>query len=116
MLKKLLALVTSLSLVASVGLSALALDELPEAGAEQPEVVAGDVAEDEETEDSNGIAPLADNNKVVELGEPLETVYPEGYFTITIPRIKIPPAKPGVFHMRAKPYVASHVSRHVGTI
>ena len=27
---------------------------------------------------------------------------------------KYPPAKPGVFHRRAKPYDTSHASRHVG--
>ena len=29
---------------------------------------------------------------------------------------KYPPAKPGVFLMRAKPYVASHASCGVGTV
>ena len=29
---------------------------------------------------------------------------------------KYPPAKPGVFIMRAKPYVASHASCGVGTV
>ena len=33
-----------------------------------------------------------------------------------VPKNKNPPAKPGVFHMRAKPYVTSHASCGVGTV
>ena len=72
--------------------------------------------------DENGVAVILKNNVpryvLVEFSqmENEQTAEDEGVLAVSRRLIanKYPPAKPGVFHRRAKPYDTSHASRHVG--